>query len=231
VQTVSDLEFVTPGDLEQLGVMPVQRRRFQGLGSAHTVHPALPAAPRTAQGMLSALPTSPEAALLVVAPLPAAPSATRSWALPMGMSIFNAGAAGSVGKTTNDLQMDKDGGSTKRPAHKTRLPSRIGRRSGVPEDAAQDDGSSDGSDFQIDPDDESSGTDSTDINSTRRARKRRKYVPGPARRLNHATVLVEGRARRHLPGTYSNGMVPISSDAASSAPASRVSFDANGRCS
>jgi len=29
VQTVSDLAFVTPGDLEQLGVMPVQRRLFE----------------------------------------------------------------------------------------------------------------------------------------------------------------------------------------------------------
>ncbi|OSX75738.1 hypothetical protein BU14_0223s0011 [Porphyra umbilicalis] len=231
VQTVSDLEFVTPGDLEQLGVMPVQRRRFQRLVSAQSVQTALPAAPRTAQGMLPALPASPEAALLVVAPLSAAPAVSRPWAPPMGISIVNAGAAVSGGQTTNDLQMDKGGDSTKRPARNTESPSRFGRRANVPEDPTQDDGSSDGSDFQIDPEDESSGTDSTDINSTRRARKRRKYVPGPARRLNHATVLAEGRAWRHLPGTYSNGTVPTSFEAASSAPASRVSFDANGRCS
>ncbi|OSX75235.1 hypothetical protein BU14_0245s0017 [Porphyra umbilicalis] len=217
VQTVSDLAFVTPGDLEQLGVMPVQRRRFELLLSTPVPPALLPApvtAPATAPGTLPALP----AALATAHPSVALNE----------MTIIRAGAAGSSGQTSADVLLDNEGGCANRSVRDAGSPSRTRRRTSAQEDLDLTDGSDTDSDYQLEY--ESSGSDSAGINSTKRVTKRRKYVQGPARRLLDEKVLAEGRARPHLPDRYGNGTARCPSEAASSVGTSRMSIDANGRC-
>jgi len=217
VQTLSDLAFVTPGDLEQLGVMAVQRRRFELLLST-PVPPALLLAPVTAPA--AAPGTQPD--------LPAALATAHPSVALNEMTIMRAGAAGSSGQTSADVLLDNEGGCANRSVRNAGSPSRNRRRTSGQEDLDLTDGSVTDCDFQLE--DESSGSDSAGIKSTRRVTKRRKYGQGPARRLHDEKVLAEGRARPHHPDRYGNGTARCPSEAASSVGASRMSIDENGRC-
>jgi len=103
VQTVSDLAFVTPGDLEQLGGMPVQRRRFKLLLSTPVPPALLPepvTAPTAAAGTLPGLPT---------ALATAHPSVAFN-----EMTTIRAGAAGSSGQTSADVLLENNSGYSNR---------------------------------------------------------------------------------------------------------------------
>jgi len=141
--------------------------------------------------------TAPAAAAGTLPGLPAALATAHASVALNEMTIIRAGAAGSSGQTSADVLLDNEGVCANRTVRNAGSPSRTRRRTSAQEDLDLTDGSVTDSDYQLE--DESSGSDSAGINSSRRVTKRRKDVQGPARRLHDEKVLAEGRARPHLP--------------------------------
>ena len=182
VQTVSDLAYVTAADLEQLGVMPVQRRPFEELVAVPLVPTSLTVGPRA------------------ISSFPAPPSAAQSRASPVDASKERV--------TTTRPRADACGAD--------------GRESGSDTDAEYD-----GS-----PDEESSSNDEAVAGSTRRVYKKRKFGQARSRRNADDAAVLGGIARpQHLLTRYSNGTARAPSQSATSAGKSRISVDADGRCS
>jgi len=182
VQTVSDLAYVTAADLEQLGVMPVQRRPFEELVAVPLVPTSLTVGPRA------------------ISSFPAPPSAAQSRASPVDASKERV--------TTTRPRADACGAD--------------GRESGSDTDAEYD-----GS-----PDEESSSNDEAVAGSTRRVYKKRKFGQARSRRNADDAAVLGGIARpQHLLTRYSNCTARAPSQSATSAGKSRISVDADGRCS